>query len=59
MLSAAHANSKFQDIQTTERELQNIGLRARDIVVAVAKSCSGAGQNLNDQLQNDLNQLTE
>ena len=46
-------------MKTTERELQLIGLRARNIVVAVSVACKGAGPTLNAQLQNDLTQLTK
>ena len=46
-------------MKTNERELQLIGVRARNFVVAVATACEGAGENLNEQLQKDLEQLTE
>ncbi|GJE96796.1 hypothetical protein PsYK624_130020 [Phanerochaete sordida] len=48
----------IDQMKTTERELQLIGLRARNIVIAVSDACKGAGPSLDAQLQNDLTQLT-
>ena len=49
----------WQEVQNTEKSIQNISMRAQNVVLAVAQSCKGVHEDLNPQLQSDLAQLTE
>ncbi|GJE99857.1 hypothetical protein PsYK624_161310 [Phanerochaete sordida] len=45
-------------IQTTEKGIKDISVRAKDIILAVAHSCQGAALDINAQLEDDIQQLT-
>lgn len=46
-------------MQTNEKMVRSVGLRAKDIVLAVARSCEGAQTEMEAPLESDLKQLTE
>lgn len=48
----------FQEVQTNKEDMYNIGLRAGDMIAAVAIACKRAGQSLEKELENDLSQFT-
>ncbi|GJE91827.1 hypothetical protein PsYK624_079780 [Phanerochaete sordida] len=45
-------------LNTIEKGIQDISIRARDIVLAVARSCQDATTDISTQLEEDLKQLT-
>jgi hypothetical protein len=48
---------RIQDAQLNNGAFHSLAIRAKEIVLAVARSCEGM-QNMGDQLEKDLNQLT-
>ena len=46
-------------MRSTSEAVKKIGLRAKDIVLAVARSCDGAPEEVTGQLESDLVQLKE
>jgi hypothetical protein len=46
-------------MRNTSDAVRRIGLRAKDIVLAVARSCEGVSEKLSGQLESDLQQLNE
>lgn len=49
----------IQEMEATEKALRGIGMRARDIVLAVARACAQFKDELEVQLEDDVKQLTE
>lgn len=46
-------------MQTNDEAVRSVGLRAKDIVLAVARASEGCPIDIQTQLENDLSQLTE
>ena len=46
-------------MESTEKAAHSVGLRARDIALAVARATKGAQSGIEMQLESDLKQLTE
>ena len=49
----------YQEVQSTNEAVRKIAMRAKDIVLAVARSCANAPEEVFGQLESDLQQLTE
>ena len=52
-------DAALQEMQVTNEAVRKIGMRAKDIILAVARSCTGAPEEITGQLESDLQQLTE
>lgn len=46
-------------MQTNDDAVRSVALRAKDIILAVARACEGSQIDIQTQLENDLKQLTE